>query len=180
MDRQMTRVAGAVLVAVLFAGASLLPTLHAQSAPPSNAPATTLPAASAPPSTPPPATPRPHPNHVAKRAELYYGLVWGVESISAKSVESGEIIRVSYHVVDAAKAKTLNDKNLEPALIDVARGVKLVVPAMENVGSLRQTSAPEAGRSYWLAFSNSGRIVKVGDHVDLVIGDFHADGLIVQ
>jgi len=56
-------------------------------------------------------------------------------------VESGEIIRFVYHVIDADKAKTLNDKKLEPALIDPDKGVKLVVPSLEKVGFfLRQTS----------------------------------------
>jgi hypothetical protein len=45
---------------------------------------------------------------------------------------------------------------------------------------LRQSSTPEAGKSYWMAFSNSGRVVKRGDRVDVVIGLFHANGLLVE
>jgi hypothetical protein len=121
-----------------------------------------------------------HPNRFAGRAGKYYQLVWGVESLSVKAVESGEMIRFSYHVLDPAKAKTLNDKSLEPALIDPQAGVKLVVPALEQVGILRQTSTPEAGKSYWMAFSNSGRRVRPGDRVVIQIGQFRADGLIVE
>jgi len=29
---------------------------------------------------------------------------------------------------------------------------------------------PEAGKSYWMAFSNSGTLFKRGDRVDIVIG----------
>ena len=101
---------------------------------------------------------------------MYYGLVWGVESLSVKSVESGEIIRFSYRVVDADKAKPLNDKKSEPVLIDPRAGVKLVIPSLEKVGQLRQTSTPEAGKSYWMAFSNKGGVVKRGDRVNVVIG----------
>jgi len=54
------------------------------------------------------------------------------------------------------------------------------VPSMEKVGKLRQSSAPEEGKVYWMAFSNKGRLVKPGDHVNVVIGDFHVDGIIVQ
>jgi hypothetical protein len=90
------------------------------------------------------------------------------------------MIRFSYHVVDAAKAKTLNDKNLEPALIDLDKGVKLVVPSLEQVGMLRQVSTPIEGRSYWMAFSNSGRLVRRGDRVNIVIGSFHAENLVVE
>jgi hypothetical protein len=110
----------------------------------------------------------------------YYGLVWGVESLSVKWAESGEMIRFSYRVIDAEKAKALNDKKAEPSLIDPQAGVQLVVPSLEQVGQLRQSSTPEAGKSYWMAFSNSGRLVKRGDRVDVVIGQFHAKGLLVE
>src|ERR1700694_2993505 len=120
------------------------------------------------------------PTRMARRAVAYYGLTWGVESLSVKSVESGEIIRFSYHVIDTDKAKARNDKNSDPFLIDPQAGVKLVVPSLEKVGQLRQSSTPEEGKSYWMAFSNKGRLVKRGDHVNIVIGLFHADGLVVD
>jgi hypothetical protein len=95
-------------------------------------------------------------------------------------VESGELIRFSYHVLDADKAKELNDKKVEPSLISPQAGVRLVIPSLEKVGQLRQVSTPEAGRSYWMAFSNPGRTVKPGDRVNVVIGQFHAEGLVVE
>jgi len=121
---------------------------------------------------------RAHP--VAKRAREYYALLWGVDSFSVKSTESGEIIRFSYRVLDADKAKMLNDKKNEPSLIDPQAGVRLVVPTLEKVGQLRQSTSPEAGKVYWMAFSNKGRYVKPGHRVNITIGNFHADGLIVQ
>jgi hypothetical protein len=90
------------------------------------------------------------------------------------------MIRFAYRVLDADKAKTLNDKKLEPSLVDPQAGVKLVVPSLEKVGQLRQSATPEAGKSYWMAFSNKGRLVKRGDRVNVVIGDFRADGLVVD
>jgi hypothetical protein len=116
----------------------------------------------------------------SRRAELNYGLVWGVDSLSLKWTESGEVIRFAWRVLDADKAKQLNDKKAEPALIDPQAGVKLAVPQLEKVGQLRQSSTPIAGNSYWMAFSNKGRRVKRGDHVNIVIGNFHADGLVVD
>jgi hypothetical protein len=74
----------------------------------------------------------------------------------------------------------LNDKKLEPMLIDYRARVKLVVPSLEKVGQLRQSSTPEAGREYWMAFSNPHKTVKRGDRVNIVIGTFHADGLVVE
>ena len=120
------------------------------------------------------------PDRFAGRAGLYYKLVWGVDSLSTKWAESGEIIRFNYRVVDANKAKPLGDKRSDPALIDPQAGVKLVVPTMENIGQLRQGADPENGKSYWIAFSNKGRMVKRGDRVIVEIGQFHADGLVVD
>jgi hypothetical protein len=120
------------------------------------------------------------PNRFAGRAGKYYELVWGVDSLSVKWTESGEVIRFTYRVLDADKAKALNDKKSEPFLIDARAGVKLVVPSLEKVGQLRQSSTPEAGKAYWMAFSNKGRLVKRGDHVRVVIGKFQADGLVVD
>jgi len=120
------------------------------------------------------------PNRFSRRAELHYGLVWGVDQLSVKSVESGEVIRFSYRVLDPQKAKILNDKKPEPSLIDPKAGVKLVVPSMEKIGQLRQSNTPQAGKAYWMAFSNKGRHVKPGDRVDVVIGNFRAQGLVVD
>jgi hypothetical protein len=136
-------------------------------------PAQTKPAATAGP-------PHYHPDRFAGRAGKYYRLVWGVDSPAVKWAESGEIIKFTYQVLDADKAKMLNDKKFEPSLIDPRAGVKLVVPSLEKVGQLRQTATPEAGKTYWMAFSNKGRLVKRGDRVSVVIGQFRADGLVVD
>jgi hypothetical protein len=120
------------------------------------------------------------PERFAGRAGEYYQLIWGVDSLSVKWAESGEMIRFTYRVIDVQKAKTLGDKKLEPSLIDERAHVKLVVPMMDKVGKLRQTSPPEAGKTYWMLFSNKGGYVKRGDRVNVVIGNFHADGLMVD
>ena len=119
-------------------------------------------------------------NRMPPKARQYYAVMWGVDSLAVKSVESGEIIRFTYRVLDATKAKALNYKKNEPSLIDPGAGVKLVVPSLEKVGKLRQSSTPEAGKVYWMAFSNKGRYVKPGHRVSVEIGPFRADDLIVQ
>ncbi len=95
-------------------------------------------------------------------------------------MESGELIRFSYRVLDPERAKALNDKQTEPALIAPDVHAKLVIPSLEKVGQLRQSSTPESGKSYWMAFSNPQRTVKRGDRVSVVIGQFQADGLVVE
>ena len=121
-----------------------------------------------------------HADPLGGHISRYYRAIWGIDSLDVKSAEAGEMIRFSYRVVNAAKAKNLNDKRIEPALIDEKAHVKLVVPMMDKVGKLRQTAAAEDGKTYWMLFSNKGGHVKRGDHVDVVIGNFHANGLVVD
>lgn len=120
------------------------------------------------------------PERFAGRAGTYYRLIWGVDNLSVRWAESGEVIRFSYRVLDPQKAAVLNDKHNEPMLVDPRAGVQLVVPQMEKIGQLRQSAPPEANKAYWMAFSNKGRPVKRGDHVIVKIGEFKADGLVVD
>jgi hypothetical protein len=168
------QVGGARSVAVLLVGGMLVWPAFGQQA-------VQTPAAVA---NPPPAangTPSSYlPSRFAGRAGRYYKLVWGVDLLSVKAVESGELVRFSWRVLDPDRARVLSDDKLNPMLEDPQAGVSLVIPSVENVGMLRQTTAPEAGKSYWMAFSNKGRRVKHGDRVNLVIGQFRADGLMVD
>ncbi len=115
-----------------------------------------------------------------RRAQMYYESVWGIDGLTVKVAESGELIRFSYQVLDPERAKTLNDKRVEPSLIFPAGHVTLSIPSLEKVGQLRQSNTPEAGKSYWMAFSNPRRVVKRGDRVDISVGTFRAEGLVVQ
>ena len=174
IDRKVISKTTSLLVAGVLASSVLVVTVGAQSPAPA---ATTAPAAK------PSVTAAPsryRPDRFAGRAGKYYELIWGVDSLAVKWTESGEVIRFTYRVLDAGKAKTLNDKKAEPALIDPQARVKLVVPSMEKVGQLRQSSTPIAGKTYWMAFSNSGRRVRQGDRVSVDIGQFHAINLVVE
>lgn len=120
------------------------------------------------------------PNRLSRHAVAYYGTVWGIDALTVKAVESGELIRFSYQVLDPWKARLLNDKTNAAFLIAPDAGIRLSVPTLEKVGQLRQSSPPEPGKSYWMAFSNPGRRVKPGDRVEVVIGHFRAEGLTVE
>jgi len=117
---------------------------------------------------------------ISDHAKDFYLVNWGVDSLSARLLESGQLVRFSYRVVDPKKAKVLNDKKANPVLLDQKAHAQLVVPQLEKVGQLRQSNTPEAGRVYWMAFSNRGRVVKPGDRISVVIGRFHADGIVVD
>ena len=113
-------------------------------------------------------------------ARRYYAMTWGVDEMSAKLAESGQVVRFSYRVIDATRAKALQDKAATPNMLDEARHAVLTVPVMEKVGPLRQSTPAENGKSYWMVFSNKGNIVKRDHKVSVVIGPFRVDGLIVQ
>jgi hypothetical protein len=161
-----------MLLAGMLASGIFVSALSAQSATQAP-PAKPAPAASAP-------TPRFQPNRFAGRAGRYYALFWGIDALSVKAVESGELIRFTYHVLDPDKSKAINDKKIDAFLLAQDSHIRLSVPTMEKVGQLRQSPPPEAGKTYWMAFSNPGRRVRPGDRVDVVIGQFRADGLVVE
>lgn len=116
----------------------------------------------------------------SSRAESFYASRWGVDELRVRSTNAGTLIRFTYRVVDGELARALNDKSNTPAMISQRARVVLQVPVMEKVGPLRQAMAPEAGKDYWMVFSNKGNHVKPGDRVDVVIGNFRADGLLVE
>lgn len=162
------------LLAGVLAGAVFVSGVPAQTPAGSTSPAA---------AAPPPAAGAPGrftSRRLPRQASLYYEGAWGVDSLTVKLAESGELVRFSYRIVDPEKAAPLNDKKNEPSLIDPQAGVSLVIPTVQNVGLLRQTATPEAGKSYWMTFSNKGRPVKRGDRVTVVIGHFSAQGLVVE
>jgi len=161
-----------MLLAGILAGGVLLSSVSAQTAAPAQ------------PAAKPSAALKPYrnqPDRIANREAAYYEAVWGIGEPTVKAVESGIILKFSYKVLDAQKATPLNDKKVDPILVSPEKGLKLVIPTMDKVGQLRQAPpAIEAGKSYWMAFSNNGRQLKPGDRVDVVIGNFHARGLLIE
>ena len=116
---------------------------------------------------------------LSQRQAEYYRRRWGIDDVVVRETASGSLIRFSYRVVDADKAKILNDKKAIPYLIDEKDGLALQIPELEQVGQLRQVATPQNGREYWMAFSNKSRQVKPGSHVTVMIGTFRAEGLVV-
>lgn len=114
------------------------------------------------------------------RQGLYFKRNWGVELIGVHPVSSGYMLTLRYRILDAEKAKVLNDRNTKAYLIDEATGIVLAVPALENIGELRPGSTPQVGRNYFMVFGNPGKVVKVGNTVSLVAGNFRADGIVVD
>ncbi len=132
----------------------------------------------------PPAAGKTSPYHTQKlthNAKTRMAATWGVDKLKVSYTASGNLIRFSYRVIDPEQAKVLCEKSATPYMVGQKNNVALQIPVMDKVGQLRQTAAtPKAGMEYWMVFSNKGNLVKPGDRVNVVIGSFHADGLMVE
>jgi len=121
-----------------------------------------------------------HPASVPGSAAQTYASQWGIDTLRVAYTSSGNLLRFSYRVVDTRLAAPLADKKFTPSLYSPKHHAVLSVPVMEKVGPLRQSMGQEAGKEYWMAFSNRGQLVKSGERVNVTIGSFHADGLLVE
>lgn len=110
----------------------------------------------------------------------YYQSVWGIDNLLVRQTASGSLIRFSYRVTHPELAKAISDDRATPYLYGQRSHALLTIPVMEKVGSLRQSRQAKAGKEYWMTFSNKGHLVRVGDRVDVIIGAFHAVGLMVE
>jgi len=114
------------------------------------------------------------------RHGTFFRRSWGVEIVGVRRISSGLMLRFNYRVLDPARAVALNDKRTRPFLIDDATNTALSVPAMENVGELRQVAPYQPNRMYFMIFGNPGGLVKHGSRVTLVMGNLRAEGLLVE
>ena len=99
---------------------------------------------------------------------------WGVEVVALRLTGADYMLDFRYKVLDDEKAAELFERANKPWLIHKATGAKLEVPRPAKTGPLRPTNPPEAGRTYFILFSNPG-VVHAGDEVTVQIGDFEAD-----
>ncbi|MBW2309313.1 MAG: hypothetical protein JRG73_20525 [Deltaproteobacteria bacterium] len=105
---------------------------------------------------------------------------WGVQVVSIRLMGADHFVNFRYRVIDPEKALETVSPGKKAYLIDQATGTKLFVP-MTKVGRMRHKDVKAlANRQYNILFSNSGKIVKKGSTVTVVIGDFRAENLTVQ
>ncbi len=114
------------------------------------------------------------------RRGKYFQRNWGVDIVGIRPVSSGLMLRFDYRVLDPELASVLTDRTARPYVIDEATRTALAIPAMENIGELRQVAPLEPRRTYYMIFGNPGRLVKRGSRVTLVVGNLRAEGLVVN
>jgi hypothetical protein len=136
--------------------------------------------ASAPPSNRADKTSPYHGMTLSEKARNFYPAAWGIDHLRANYTSSGNLIRFSYRVVEPKLSKALGDHESTPYMYAPRTHAMLQVPSMEQIGLLRQLGANEANKEYWVVFSNKGSPVRPGDRVNVIIGKFHADGLLVE
>jgi hypothetical protein len=132
-----------------------------------------------------PSTGRGHPSPYrpmkeSERSRDLYRATWGIDKLRVSYTMSGNLIRFSFRVVEPKLAHPLGDHEATPQLYAPKAHAFLQVPTMEQVGPLRQLHTDKAGEEFWLLFSNKGNLVHKGDRVNVIIGKFHADGLVVE
>ena len=114
------------------------------------------------------------------RDNTYMKRKWGVEVLFVRETSAGYMLEFRYKVLNADKAKPLFERQTKPHLTHVRTGAKLIVPTPAKTGALRNSNPPKSGKVYWMFFANPGKLVKAGEKVNIDIGAFHADGLVVK
>lgn len=106
---------------------------------------------------------------------------WGIEVVALRRTAGGAMLDFRYRVIDPEKARPLLDRGSKAFLIDQASGRRMGVPDTPKIGPLRQTARePIAGRTYFVIFSNPGKLLGAGDRATVVIGDFRAEDIVVE
>jgi hypothetical protein len=114
------------------------------------------------------------------REKTFMKRQWGVEVLFVRQAASGYMLEFRYKVLDAEKAEALFVRQTKPVLIHAETGARLIVPTPAKTGALRNSNLPLAGRTYWMFFANPGKLVQVGHHVSIEIGDFLVEELVVK
>jgi hypothetical protein len=106
---------------------------------------------------------------------------WGIEIVRLKVTAAGHIIDLRYRVIDPVKSFPVFDTKIKPVLIDEQSGRDLSVYTAPKIGGMRQkTRRPEAGRIYFILFSNPGGLIKEGSQVTLKIEDVKVEHIRVE
>ena len=122
--------------------------------------------------------PIPAPRH--PRQMTYIKRKWGIEILFVRATAAGYMLEFRYKVLDPEKAAPLFVRKTKPVMIDAKSGTELIVPTPAKTGALRNSDTPLADHDYWMFFSNPNKIVQPGDRVNLQIGEFAVEGLVVK
>lgn len=105
---------------------------------------------------------------------------WGIEVTSLRMSANDHMVDFRYRVLDAKKADNLFSKGDKPYLVEQKTGKVLAVPRTAKVGPLMSNYQHKQNRIYWMFFGNRNGLIKTGSKVNVVIGEFKAENLVVE
>lgn len=106
---------------------------------------------------------------------------WGINVLSLRRTAADYMLDFRFRILDPKKAAIVLDRDIKPYLLVESTGKKYHVPVTAKLGPLRQTARlAKADRNYYMFFANPGKVIKKGEQVTIVIGDFKAEHLIVN
>ena len=114
------------------------------------------------------------------REKTFMKRQWGVEVMFVRKAAAGYMLEFRYKVHDPEKAKSLFERQTKPVLTHLETGARLIVPTPAKTGALRNSYQPKAEHIYWMFFANPAKLVQPGDLVNIEIGEFVAENLVVR
>ncbi|MBN1355566.1 multicopper oxidase domain-containing protein [bacterium] len=105
----------------------------------------------------------------------------GIQIEAIRRSADDHLLDVRFRVLDTEKASAMFDFRNEIALIHEKTGTRLMIPNTPKAGKLRPTRRGTAeGKTYFILFRNSGRLVRSGEAVTLIVGNTRIRHLNVQ
>jgi len=105
----------------------------------------------------------------------------GIVPVALRLTANETMLDLRYKVTDAERAASLLDRRKDVYLLHEASGKVFSVPVMAKLGPMRQiTQSPKPGKTYFVLFSNTGKLIKAGDLATLVLGDLRLQHLVVE
>jgi hypothetical protein len=109
---------------------------------------------------------------------------WGIEPLGVRLSAAGYMLDFRLRVRESEKAAPLLLRKTDCYLIAEESGGVLQVARSPKIGALRSTVRTESmvkqDGIYATLFANPGRLLKAGDKVTVVMGDFRAEHLVVE
>jgi hypothetical protein len=109
---------------------------------------------------------------------------FGIESLGVRLSAAGTMLDLRLRVRSREKAAPLFVRKAASYLVAEETGAVLRVARSPKIGALRATvrtaEMVKQGRVYATLFANPGRLVKAGDTVTVVLGDYRAEHVVVR
>lgn len=106
---------------------------------------------------------------------------WGLQVLGIRRSASDYMLDFRFKILDTKKAATIMDRGTKAYIIDEKTGRHYSVPVTKKLGPLRQSGLQtKPNKNYFMFFANPARVLKRGDMVSVVIGDFKAEHIKIE